>query len=89
MPRGQFNVDAFDDLTRENGATRVVPGTHLISKRPDEFLDDPGAPHPEETTYLTGKAGAVAVFNAHLWHGCTRNRTARTRRLSPLRVHRP
>ena len=70
----------LDDLTRENGATRVVPGTHRNSNPPEEVLDDPGALHPEET-YLTGKAGDVAVFNAHLWHGCSRNHTARTRRL--------
>ena len=70
----------LDDVTRQNGATRVVSGTHLISPTPDEVLDDPGAPHPEET-YLTGKAGDVVVFNAHLWHGCTQNRTSRTRRL--------
>ena len=28
---------------------------------------------------LTGKAGSVAVMNAHMWHGGTANRTASPR----------
>jgi ectoine hydroxylase-related dioxygenase (phytanoyl-CoA dioxygenase family) len=36
------------------------------------------APHPDEVL-LTGKAGSVAVMNAHVWHGGTANRTAAPR----------
>jgi len=41
-------------------------------------LDDPMEPHPAEIL-LTGKAGSIAVMNAHLWHGGTANRTAAPR----------
>ena len=34
--------------------------------------------HPDETL-ITGKAGTLAVMNAHLWHGGTPNRTHRSR----------
>ncbi len=36
------------------------------------------APHPDEVL-LIGKAGSIAVMNAHLWHGGTANRTAAPR----------
>jgi ectoine hydroxylase-related dioxygenase (phytanoyl-CoA dioxygenase family) len=68
----------LDDFTRENGATRLVPGSHLWGKRPLDVLDDPLAPHPEEIL-LTGKAGSVAVMNSHMWHGGTANRTPAAR----------
>jgi ectoine hydroxylase-related dioxygenase (phytanoyl-CoA dioxygenase family) len=68
----------LDDFTAENGATRLVPGSHKWGQRPQEVLADPGAPHPDEIL-LTGPAGGVVVMNAHLWHGGTANRTARPR----------
>jgi len=68
----------LDDFTPENGATRLVPGSHLWGKRPQDVLDDPLAPHPDEIL-LTGKAGSVAVMNAHMWHGGTANRTPAAR----------
>ena len=68
----------LDDFTRENGATRVVPGSHRWGRRPQEVLDDPLAPHPQEILVL-GKAGSIAVMNAHAWHGGTANRTTAPR----------
>lgn len=69
----------LDDFTPENGATRVVPGTHRHGQLPRAVLADPQAPHPEETLLLA-PAGTVVVFNSHLWHGGTRNRTNGRRR---------
>lgn len=69
----------LDDFTHENGAIRMVPGTHKSGKLPQQALSDPMAPHPEEVL-LTGKAGTVVVMNAHMWHGGTANRTAAHRR---------
>lgn len=64
----------LDDFTTENGPTRMVPGSHRSGRRPQEVLDDPYAPHPDEVL-LTGPAGTVAVMNAHLWHAGSANRT--------------
>jgi hypothetical protein len=68
----------LDDFTRDNGPTRMIPGSHKWGTRPQDVLADPFAPHPEEVL-LTGKAGSIAVMNAHLWHGGTANHTAAPR----------
>jgi ectoine hydroxylase-related dioxygenase (phytanoyl-CoA dioxygenase family) len=62
-----------------NGATRVVPGSHLNAKLPLEVLDDPMDPHPEQVI-IEAPAGSVVVFNSHTWHGGTTNTTANPRR---------
>jgi hypothetical protein len=69
----------LDDFTPENGALRVVPGSHMWGKRPQESLEDPNSQHPDELL-VTGKAGDVVVVNAATWHGGTLNRTERPRR---------
>lgn len=68
----------LDDFTSENGATRVIPGSHKWGRRPQDVLENPLAPHPEEVLVL-GSAGSIAVMNAHAWHGGTANRTAAPR----------
>ncbi len=68
----------LDDFTAENGATRMVPGSHRWGTRPQDVLGDPMAPHPDEVL-LIGRAGSIAVMNAHLWHGGTANRTSAPR----------
>jgi ectoine hydroxylase-related dioxygenase (phytanoyl-CoA dioxygenase family) len=69
----------LDDFTLENGALRVIPGSHNWGKKPQDELADPYAPHPQELL-VTGKAGTVVVMNAHAWHGGTANRTDKERR---------
>ncbi|HEX3815904.1 MAG TPA: phytanoyl-CoA dioxygenase family protein [Mycobacteriales bacterium] len=69
----------LDDFTAENGATRVVPGSHLQEKAPVDALDDPAAAHPDQIQLLA-PAGTVVIFNSHLWHGGTLNRTDKPRR---------
>jgi ectoine hydroxylase-related dioxygenase (phytanoyl-CoA dioxygenase family) len=69
----------LDDFTAENGATRVVPGSHLSGKTPGEALDDPKEAHPDEVL-LIAPAGTVVIFNSHTWHGGTLNRTSHRRR---------
>jgi ectoine hydroxylase-related dioxygenase (phytanoyl-CoA dioxygenase family) len=68
----------LDDFTPENGATRLIPGSHRWHTRPQDVLEDPMAPYPAEVL-LTGTAGTIAVMNAHLWHGGTANRSASPR----------
>lgn len=69
----------IDDFTLDNGATRIVPGSHLWGQRPQEQMQDPFAPHPQQVL-VTGTAGTVVVCNAHAWHGGTANRTGTQRR---------
>jgi len=72
------SVWMIDDFTLDNGATRVVLGSHRWGKLPQRELADPFAPHPDEVL-LTGRAGSVVIYNAHLWHGGTANRTNQPR----------
>ncbi|MCB0688235.1 MAG: phytanoyl-CoA dioxygenase family protein, partial [Saprospiraceae bacterium] len=69
----------LDDFSAYNGATRMVPGTHLEGRLPQDVLEDPMAPHPDELL-LEAPAGTVAIFNSHTWHGGTRNKSSRLRR---------
>ncbi len=69
----------LDDFTEENGAVRVVPGSHLWGRLPPGALADLQASHPDECL-ITGRAGTVIVMNAHMWHGGTANRTDQPRR---------
>jgi ectoine hydroxylase-related dioxygenase (phytanoyl-CoA dioxygenase family) len=73
------SVWMLDDFTTENGAIRMVPGSHRWRRLPQDALADPVAPHPDQEL-LTGSAGTVVVMNAHMWHGATANRTAGQRR---------
>lgn len=68
----------LDDFTAENGATRVVPGTHNSGQHPKDVLDDLKAPHPDEVLLLA-PAGTVVIFNSHTWHGGTLNRSNQAR----------
>ena len=66
----------LDDFTVENGATRMIPGSHTWRRAPDPGMTGPVA--GEEL--VTGKAGTVVVMNTHMWHGGTANRTDHCRR---------
>ena len=74
----------LDDFTLDNGPTRVVPGTHRSGEHPNgsalnDGSRDPFLPTPGET-YITGRAGNCMVYNAHLWHSGTQNRSGELRR---------
>lgn len=68
----------IDDITPDNGPLRAIPGSHHLRKLPGDVLDDLDAPHPDQVL-ITGRAGTVAVMNAHLWHGGLGNHTPQTR----------
>ena len=82
-PDGPFTVVnsmwMLDDFTRENGATRILPGTHRKTESIDDCIDDRMADHPDQV-HLEGPAGSVAVFNGSIWHGSYINRSNRPRR---------
>jgi ectoine hydroxylase-related dioxygenase (phytanoyl-CoA dioxygenase family) len=69
----------LDDFTATNGATRIVPGTHKLNVLPQDSMEDPSVPHPNELL-ITAPAGSVFIFNSHVWHGGTTNKTHKDRR---------
>jgi len=46
----------LDDFRADNGALRAVPGSHRWGRRPQDVLEDPRGPHPDEVL-VTGRAG--------------------------------
>ncbi|HUN28789.1 MAG TPA: phytanoyl-CoA dioxygenase family protein [Alphaproteobacteria bacterium] len=64
---------AIDEFTEENGATLLVPGSHLYGDRPsDEFLAAAAVPG-------ICPAGSALVFDAMLYHAAGRNISGRDR----------
>ena len=59
----------IDDFTPENGATRIVPGSHRKGEGPD-WSNLP------ETAPICGPAGTAFVFEGRLWHQTGANTTA-------------
>lgn len=70
------SVWMLDDFTPDNGATRMLPGSHRWRRLPPPGCYDP---LPGEQLVI-GKAGTVVIMNAHMWHGASANRTATPRR---------
>lgn len=66
----------FDDYGPDNGATRLVPGSHRPAS-PDASVD----PDDEaRALQLSGRAGDILVFDADLLHGASLNPTGARRR---------
>jgi len=63
---------ALTDFTEENGATRVVPGSHTSSESPDPTKQYESIP-------AEMRRGSVLVWNGSLWHGGGANRTEERR----------
>ncbi|MEM7341779.1 MAG: phytanoyl-CoA dioxygenase family protein [Actinomycetota bacterium] len=76
-------IDAF---TEHNGATRVVPGTHVQRGAVPRRLAQPDAHHPDEVI-IVGPAGSVVVLNGHVWHSGTRNTSTGPRRAAQMTAH--
>ena len=74
LSREENSIWLFTDFEEENGATRIVPGTHRSGKHPSDEMEDAKAAHPNEIK-LIGTSGTVVVFNSHLWHGLTLNQS--------------
>ena len=77
----------LDDFTEENGATRVVPGSHLITRPLPKALAQPLARHPDERI-VAGRAGSALMLNGHLLHSGRRNHSDGPRRAVQMVVHR-
>lgn len=61
---------ALTDFTEENGATRILPGTHQADRSPELSLDDEPRGIP-----AVMKKGSVLVFDGSVWHGGGANRS--------------
>lgn len=75
-------VIAFVDFTRENGATRVVPGSHLWPDRalsPAEQIAST-TPTPEQIAYAEMPAGSAVVYLGGTIHAGGANTTDIARR---------
>ncbi len=83
VPKGGYKVCntiwLLDDFIENNGATRIVPGTHKSKVLPQDAMEDPNLPHPAEIKIIA-PAGSVFIFNSHVWHGGTTNHTNEFRR---------
>ncbi len=64
-----------DDFTPENGATRIVPRSHLTRKKPTWARGE-----QEDEVALTGPAGSAAIWLGSTWHRAGPNSTDRPRR---------
>ena len=64
----------LDDFTEENGATRVVPFSHLRTEGPEA-----NRVYPDEFLAIE-PAGTILLFNTLTWHGGGHNRMDRIRR---------
>ena len=64
---------AINDFTEDNGATRIIPGSHLRPDAPALGCTEPSIP-------AVMKRGSVMIYNGSLWHGGGANRTT-TRRV--------
>lgn len=63
---------ALTDFTAQNGATRVVPGSHLFPEKPEFGQEYPTVP-------AEMPKGSVLVWNGSLWHGGGANQSRERR----------
>ncbi len=76
------SVIAFVDFTAENGATRVVPGSHRWPDRelaPFEQAVQP-APQPDQIVCAEMAAGSAVIYSGGVLHGGGANTTSDQRR---------
>jgi len=72
-PLGAATILALDDFTAENGATCILPGSHLWDDR------QPTAREAAAVQPVVMPAGSVVLFVGTLWHGGGANRSAAPR----------
>jgi ectoine hydroxylase-related dioxygenase (phytanoyl-CoA dioxygenase family) len=74
----------LDDMTEENGATVVLPGTHLLADEnvavTDQDIPESALPQGYERKVVACPAGSVVLFHVNIVHGGGANRSPRQRR---------
>lgn len=67
-PQGANAAWCIDDFTADNGATRFVPGSHLLNRLPTDS-------DRRDAITLEAPAGSLVVFDSRIWHQTGANRT--------------
>jgi len=78
IPGYPTNLGAFfplDDLTEENGATWLLPGSHTSLDQPDE------AEFERNAVRMIASAGSMILIHPRLWHRGGVNRTPNARHM--------
>jgi ectoine hydroxylase-related dioxygenase (phytanoyl-CoA dioxygenase family) len=70
-------ICALVDFTPENGATRVIPGSHRNPWAIQKYMGSP-KPHPAERR-LVGPAGTIFLMNIHCVHSAVENHSSEPR----------
>ncbi len=63
---------ALTDFTEENGATRIVPGSHKLDHKPEYGAEVDSVP-------AVMPRGSLLIWNGSLWHGGGANRSGQRR----------
>ena len=58
----------ISDYTQANGATRLVPGSHLSGAQPAQTI-----PHSTPSIAAEGRAGTVVMWDGRTWHAAGAN----------------
>ena len=64
-------VFVIEGMSRANGGTVVVPGSHLSGKYTDRSL--------ENLVHLEAKPGDIIIWDSRLWHGTSENKIKKSR----------
>jgi ectoine hydroxylase-related dioxygenase (phytanoyl-CoA dioxygenase family) len=80
VPQAWVNnaIYMISEFTAENGATRVVPGSHVWGRGPEVKRTPRGGNlgYDGETVAIEGEPGTAFVFDGRLWHGAGPARVA-------------
>jgi ectoine hydroxylase-related dioxygenase (phytanoyl-CoA dioxygenase family) len=68
----------LDDFTIENGATSLLPFSHIVEEKPDDLY------YKTNSIRAVGKAGDILFFNSNVWHSSELNTTKERRRGIPI-----
>ena len=74
VPLIMNSIWALSDFSAQNGATRLVPGSHRLDHVP---AND----QTYETIPAVMKQGSVLIYHGSMWHGADRNTTTDNSRL--------